>query len=58
MILRPREAHLALGQVGKLKHPRPAAALDRLRWLVVGQQVGGINALHRFAKSNTNLAQI
>ena len=58
VILRPGEVHLALGQAGELKHPCPAAALDRLRRLAVCQQVGGINAVHRLAKCNTNLTQI
>ena len=58
MSLRPREAHLALGQAGELKHPRPAAALDRLRRFAVGQQVGCINAVDRLGEGDADLAEI
>jgi hypothetical protein len=38
-----------------LKHPRPAAALDRLRRFAVGQQVGCINAVDLLGEGDADL---
>ena len=56
--LGPCEAHLALGCAVELKHPRPAAALDRLRRHAVGQQVGGIYAVHRLGEGDADPAEV